>query len=296
MVKKKITMRPLTERRAMIEQGTDMSISHQCEVLQIHRSGLYYTPVPEREENLQLMRMMDEQYFKTPFYGVRKMTEWLYDEGYNVNHKRVKRLMNVMGWQTIYRQPNTSKPDKEHLVFPYLIKGLKISRANQVWEIDITYIPMLRGFMYLCAIIDVHTRYVVNWSISNTMTATWCRQVVEEAIAMHGQPEIINSDQGSQFTSLEYTELLTKREKPILISMDGKGRCLDNIFIERLWRSVKYECVYLYAFEDGIQLYNGLQHYFQFYNNTRIHQSIEYRTPASLYLNEVLNNEVEKAA
>jgi putative transposase len=242
------------------------------------------------------MRLMDEQYFKTPFYGVRKLTEWLYHEGYDVNHKRVKRLMNLMGWQTIYRQPNTSKPNKEHPVYPYLLKGLTINRANQVWAIDITYIPMRRGFMYLCAIIDLHTRYVVNWSISNTMTATWCRQVVEEAIAMHGQPEIINSDQGSQFTSLEYTELLTKRDKPILISMDGKGRCIDNIFIERLWRSVKYECVYLHAFEDGVQLYNGLQRYFHFYNNERIHQSLDYKTPASLYLNNPLIINVGQAA
>jgi len=280
----------------MIVKEKDMSISHQCELLQIHRSGLYYTPAPEREENLQLMRLMDEQYFKTPFYGVRKLTEWLYHEGYDVNHKRVKRLMNLMGWQTIYRQPNTSKPNKEHPVYPYLLKGLTINRANQVWAIDITYIPMRRGFMYLCAIIDLHTRYVVNWSISNTMTATWCRQVVEEAIAMHGQPEIINSDQGSQFTSLKYTELLTKRDKPILISMDGKGRCIDNIFIERLWRSVKYECVYLHAFEDGVQLYNGLQRYFHFYNNERIHQSLDYKTPASLYLNNPLIINVGQAA
>jgi putative transposase len=280
----------------MITKEKDMSISHQCELLQIHRSGLYYTPVPEREENLQLMRLMDEQYFKTPFYGIRKLTEWLYGEGYDVNHKRVKRLMNVMGWQTIYRQPNTSKPNKQHPVYPYLLKGLTINRANQVWATDITYIPMRRGFMYLCAIIDLHTRYVVNWSISNTMTATWCRQVVEEAIAMYGQPEIINSDQGSQFTSLEYTELLTKRDKPILISMDGKGRCIDNIFIERLWRSVKYECVYLHAFEDGIQLYNGLQRYFHFYNNERIHQSLDYKTPASLYLNNPLIISVGQAA
>ena len=280
----------------MIVKEKDMSISHQCELLQIHRSGLYYTPAPEREENLQLMRLMDEQYFKTPFYGVRKLTEWLYHEGYDVNHKRVKRLMNLMGWQTIYRQPNTSKPNKEHPVYPYLLKGLTINRANQVWAIDITYIPMRRGFMYLCAIIDLHTRYVVNWSISNTMTATWCRQVVVEAIAMHGQPEIINSDQGSQFTSLEYTELLTKRDKPILISMDGKGRCIDNIFIERLWRSVKYECVYLHAFEDGVQLYNGLQRYFHFYNNERIHQSLDYKTPASLYLNNPLIINVGQAA
>jgi putative transposase len=276
-------VRPLSERRAMIEKGKEISISQQCKMLQIHRSGLYYKPLPESEENLQLMRLMDEQYFHTPFYGVRKLTAWLSQKGYDVNRKRVKRLMGLMGWQTIYRKPNTSKPNKEHFLYPYLLTGLNTNRYNQVWATDITYIPMRRGFMYLCAIIDLHTRYVVNWSISNTMTSEWCTKVVDQAITMHGQPEIINSDQGSQFTSLDYIELLTQREKPISISMDGKGRCMDNIFIERLWKSVKYECVYLHAFEDGVQLYNGLQQYFNFYNHERIHQSLDYKTPASVY-------------
>jgi putative transposase len=258
-------------------------MTRQCLLLQIHRSGLYYAPVPESEENLHLMRCMDEQYFKTPFYGIRRMTAWLRHQGHRVNRKRVKRLMELMGWQTIYRKRNTSKANKLHPVYPYLLRDLAITRPNQVWAIDITYVPMRRGFMYLCAIIDIHTRFVVNWGISNTMTAEWCRQLVEEAIEMHGQPEIINSDQGSQFTSFEYISLLTERECPIAISMDGKGRAIDNIFIERLWKSVKYECVYLNAFEDGVKLYEGLQQYFRFYNTERLHQSLDYNTPESLY-------------
>lgn len=264
----------------MIDRETDMSISHQCRMLQIHRSGLYYTPCVESEENLLLMRLLDEQYFITPFYGARKLTKWLQQQGYNINKKRVKRLMNLVGWQTIYRKPNTSWKNKTHPVYPYLLKDLKIERSNQVWAIDITYIPMRKGFMYLCAIIDLRTRYVVNWNISNTMTADWCRSIVAEAIEFHGKPEILNSDQGSQFTSDEYTSLFDDEMK---ISMDGKGRCIDNIFIERLWKSVKYECVYLHAFEDGARLYEGLGQYFSFYNNERMHQSLDYKTPASQY-------------
>jgi putative transposase len=250
----------------MIEKGIDISLCRQCELLQIHRSGLYYTPVPESEENLHLMRLIDEQYYKTPFYGIRRITAWLRNLGYKVNRKRVKRLMELIGWQTIYHKRNTSKKSKENPVYPYLLKDLDIDHPNHVWATDITYVPMRHGFMYLCAVIDVHTRFVVNWGISNTMTSLWVRQIVEEAIEMYGQPEIINSDQGSQFSGFEYTSLLTERDKPIAISMDGKGRAIDNIFIERLWKSVKYECVYLHAFEDGVQLYEGLQKYFQFYN------------------------------
>ncbi len=267
----------------MTEKNIDICLYRQCELLCIHRSGLYYKPVSETEENLQLMRMMDEQYFKTPFYGIRRLTAWLNQKGHPVNRKRVKRLMELMGWQTIYHKRNTSKRNKMHAIYPYLLKDIIISRRNQVWAIDITYIPMRRGFMYLCAIIDVHTRYVVNWSISNSMTALWVRQIVEEAIEMHGQPEIINSDQGGQFTSEEYVSLLTERETPVAISMDGKGRAIDNIFIERLWKSVKYECVYLHAYEDGVKLYEGLRDYFHFYNTERLHQSLDYKTPESLY-------------
>jgi putative transposase len=264
----------------MIDPKMKLRITHQCRLLQIHRSGLYYSASAESQENLLLMRLMDEQYLKTPFYGIRKVARWLGLQGYRVNRKRVKRLMEVMGWRTIYRKPNLSKPNKQHLVYPYLLKGLQITHRNQVWAIDITYIPMRKGFMYLCALIDLHTRYVVNWSISNTMTADWVKEVVQEAINMHGKPSIINSDQGSQFTSSEYTSLFNQHMK---ISMDGKGRAIDNIFIERLWKSVKYECVYLHAFEDGVQLYEGLGEYFLFYNQERLHQSLDYKTPAALY-------------
>lgn len=277
-------MRPLHERRQLLDKNhLRLSVAAQCRALSIHRSGIYYKPAPESEENLQIMRLLDEQFFLTPFYGVRRLTPWLESKGFHANHKRVKRLMDLMGWQTLYQKKNTSKRKKGDAVYPYLLRGLEVNRRNQVWAIDITYIPMRRGFMYLCAIIDLHTRYVVNWSISNTMTAEWVRTVVEDAMAEHGQPEIINSDQGSQFTSYEYTSLLLQREKPVAVSMDGKGRAIDNIFIERLWKSVKYECVYLNAFEDGVQLYNGLNEYFRFYNHERFHQSLDYKMPASLY-------------
>jgi putative transposase len=281
LVEKKTSVKPLKERRLMIERDIDIGIGRQCELLGIHRSGLYYAPLPESEDNLHYMRLLDEQYLKTPFYGIRRITRWLNKKGFKVNRKRVKRLMGLMGWQTLYRKPNTSWKNKENKIYPYLLKDLKIEHKNQVWGIDITYVPMRRGFMYLCAIIDLHTRYVVNWGISNTMTADWCCQLVEEAIDIHGKPEIINSDQGSQFTSLEYIESLSSKE--IRISMDGKGRAIDNIFIERLWKSVKYECIYLNVFEDGVQLYKGLDAYFNFYNTERFHQALDYETPESLY-------------
>jgi putative transposase len=279
MAQKKITVKTPAERRAMIRKDNKMPLNHQCELLSIHRSGLYYKPVPESDENLCLMRLMDEQYLRTPFYGEPKLTAWLNIKGYHVNHKRVERLMKLMGWQTLYRKPNTSKPGKRRLIYKYLLKGLKIDHSNQVWAVDITYVPMRKGFLYLCAIVDLHTRYVLNWSISNTMTSEWCCQILKEAIEQHGKPEIINSDQGSQFTSDEWFAAC----EGIQISMDGKGRALDNIFIERVWKTVKYECIYLHAFEDGVQLYEGLKEYFQFYNYERIHQSLDYKTPASLY-------------
>jgi putative transposase len=269
----------LEGKRAMIEPSITISINRQCELLQIHRSGLYYSPATESKENLHLMRLMDEQYYHTPFYGIRRLTAWLKTKGYNVNGKRIKRLMKLIGWQTLNTKRNTSKPNKENPAYPYLLKGLDIKYRNQVWVVDITYLPMRKGFMYLCAILDLHTRFVVNWSISNTMTATWCRQVMDEAIARYGKPEIINSDQGSQFTSNEWIEAC----QGIQISMDGKGRCIDNIFIERFWKSLKYECVYLHSFEDGVQLYNGLSKYIHFYNYERLHQSLNYQTPAARY-------------
>ena len=282
------------ERKSLID-FSDLSVSKskQCELLSIHRSGLYYQPVGESEENLTLMRLMDEQYMRTPFYGIRCMQAWLATQGYLVNRKRVKRLMGLIGWHTIYRAPNTSLANKEHKTYPYLLKDLKITHQNQVWAMDITYIPMRRGFMYLCAIIDLHTRFVVGWSVSNTMTAAWCVEVVNEAISNYGKPAIFNTDQGSQFTSEAFTQNL-KYEK-IQISMDGKGRAIDNIFIERLWRTVKYENVYLYNYDNGMSLYSGLVGYFMFYNQERLHQSLGYKTPQSVYqLNNKNNNKKQK--
>lgn len=273
-------MKPIEERRKMIQPDVELSQRRQCELLTIHRSGLYYQPAAETEENLFLLRLMDEQYLHTPFYGKLRLREWLKGEGFTINVKRVRRLMEVMNWKTIYRKPRTTKRNKLHAVYPYLLKGLTIDHANQVWAIDITFVPMRKGFLYLCAIIDLYTRQVMNWSVSNSMTSAWCASVVQEAIAQYGKPEIINSDQGSQFTGYEYTSLFDDQMK---ISMDGKGRALDNIFIERLWRSVKYECVYLHVFEDGVELYEGLKKYFHFYNHVRVHQSLGYKTPASFY-------------
>jgi putative transposase len=266
----------------MINVKHQLSVVKQCSLLDLHRSGLYYKPCHESEENLRILRLLDEQYFKTPFYGIRKLTAWLKKQDFKINRKRVKRLMELMGWQTLYRYKSTSEPDKQNRLYPYLLKGLRVTRPNQVWAMDITYVPMRKGFMYLCAIIDLHTRYVVNWSLSNTMTAEWCKQVAEEAISLYGTPEIFNTDQGSQFTSEVFTGLL--KGENIQISMDGKGRAIDNIFIERLWRTVKYEQIYLHVVEDGVQLYEGLHAYFDFYNNQRPHQSLVYETPAYCYL------------
>jgi putative transposase len=258
-----------------------LSLSRQCDLLEIHRSGLYYSPVPECAENLMLMRLIDEQYYKTPFYGLRKVTAWLKSLGHHVNKKRVKRLMDLVGWQTIFRRPRTTIATPGHKVYPYLLKNLPIERVNQVWAMDISYVPMKTGFMYLTAIIDLHSRYVVQWSLSNTMTAEWCAEVLKEAILEHGTPDIFNTDQGSQFTSAVFTDVLHANN--IQISMDGKGRAIDNIFIERLWRSIKYEDIYLKCYEDGLALYQGMKAYFGFYNGERLHQSLGYETPATRY-------------
>lgn len=275
-------MKSVADRRSMVDkEHSCLSVVRQCYLLGIHRSGLYYQPCAESQENLDIMRMLDEQYFKTPFYGVRRLRVWLQNQGYRINRKRLLRLMRQMGWQTLYRRKSTSDPDKQNKVYPYLLKGLLIERANQVWATDITYVPMKKGFMYLCAVIDLHTRFVLNWSVSNTMSAEWCKQVVDEAIQQYGCPEIFNTDQGSQFTSGIFTALL--RDNKIQISMDGKGRAIDNIFIERLWRTVKYEHIYLHVADDGLKLYQGLKTYFIFYNEQRPHQSIKYQTPSAYY-------------
>lgn len=270
------------ERRMLVEQeDKQVSIIKQCELLEINRSGFYYEPVEESKENLKIMRIMDEQYLTTPFYGVERLLVLFMALGYKINKKRIRRLMKVMGWQTLYCMPCTTHIEASAYKYPYLLKGLPIVRKNQAWAIDITYLPMKSGFMYLCAVIDIHTRYVVGWGVSNSMTAQWCTEIVQQAIASHGKPEIINSDQGCQFTSEVYTQMLKGNE--IKISMDGRGRAIDNIFIERLWRTVKYEHVYLHVYEDGLGLYKGLQQYFTFYNDERRHQSLQYETPLTMF-------------
>jgi putative transposase len=258
-----------------------LSIRRQCALLSLHRSGLYDTPCGESAENLGVMRFLDEQYLKTPFYGVRRMTAALNAAGYEVNEKRARRLLRLMGLEAIYPKPNLSKPAPGHRIFPYLLRHLEITRSGQVWAIDITYIPLAKGFLYLVAIIDLYSRYVVGWSLSNTMEATWVCDTVRAAITRHGKPEILNSDQGSQFTSEIYVNEL--KGNNIQISMDGKGRAIDNIFIERLWRSVKYEEVYLNPPKDGLDLHDRLTRYFHFYNNERLHQSLDYRPPVTFF-------------
>lgn len=271
------------ERRKLIDTvHLAICIQRQCELLSIHRSGFYYTGGVESDLNLDLMKVIDEHFLKYPFKGSRRMTVWLNEQGYQINRKRIQRLYQLMGLRTIYPKPNLSKSDPAAYKYPYLLKGLTINRNNQVWAIDITYIPMKKGFMYLVAIIDLNSRYVVNWSLSNTMEAEWICETVKEAVRLHGKPEILNSDQGSQFTSNAYIAMLIGLE--ILISMDGKGRAIDNIFIERLWRSLKYEYVYLNPPADGLELYQGANGWFSFYNEERHHQSLNNKKPSEVYL------------
>ena len=273
---------PLAKRYSFIEpQNNRLSIVKQCSILSLRRSKYYYEPIAESAENLSIMLWLDKQYFDTPFYGVLRLTTELQSLGYTVNAKRVRRLMKLVGWKTLYQPPRTTIADKASYKYPYLLKGMIFERANQVWEIDITYLPMAKGFMYLFAIIDVYTRFIVGWGISNTMTAEWCASITNEAILTHGKPEIINSDQGSQFTSEVHTKLLNDNE--IKISMDGKGRAIDNIFIERFWRTIKYEDIYLKTYENGLSLYQGVKKYMHFYNTKRKHQSLNNKTPTVLY-------------
>jgi putative transposase len=257
--------------------GGLLSVVRQCKLLGISRSGLYYQPKGISEEDLTLMKLIDRQYLVTPFYGARKIAVCLKIQGYRVNRKRVRRLMQIMGLKAIYRRPRTSKPAPGHKIYPYLLNGLKITRPNHVWAADITYIPMARGFLYLVAIIDWYCRYVLSWRLSNTMDAGFCVEALEEAL-QKGRPDIFNTDQGSQFTSEAFTVLL--EQHGVKISMDGKGSYHDNLFIERLWRTVKYEEVYLKAYQDGRDARVGIGNYFRFYNNERPHQALGYRTPA----------------
>jgi putative transposase len=249
-----------------------LSIVRQCELLSMSRSGFYYEPVGETAENLALMRLIDGQFLETPWYGARQMARHLCRGGHPVGRKRVCRLMALMGLVAIYQRPRTTVPHPEHVVHPYLLRGLVIDRPNQVWCADITYIPMARGFLYLVAVMDWATRRVLSWRLSNTMDVEFCVAAVEEALARYGTPEIFNTDQGSQFTSPRFTGLLS--EASVRISMDGRGRWMDNVFIERLWRSLKYECVYLQAFETGSEVRAGLARWIGYYNPASQHPSI----------------------
>jgi putative transposase len=266
----------------MIEPGHPyLSIRRQCQLVGLNRSTFYYRPVGESDLNLHLMRLIDKQYTKTPFYGWPRMTAHLRRQGYAINHKRVRRLMRTMGLQAIYPKRRTSKAARGHKVYPYLLRKRRITRPNQVWSADITYIPMLRGFMYLVAVIDWYSRYVLAWQLSNTLDGRFCLEALERALAQ-GQPDIFNTDQGAQFTALAFTSRL--EAAGIRISMDGRGRALDNVFVERLWRTVKYEHVYLHEYERVPELEKGLHEYFSFYNHERLHQSLSYQTPVEVHL------------
>jgi putative transposase len=265
----------------MVEaQHSDISQRRQCQLLGLNRAALYYQAVEESAENLQLMRLLDEQYTHYPFYGVLKMTEWLRTQHYQVNPKRVRRLLRKMGLMAVYPKPNLSRAALGHKVYPYLLRGLRIERVNQVWSTDITYVRLSKGYVYLVAIIDWFSRYVLSWELSVSLDTTFCMSALEKALQSQ-RPAIFNSDQGCQFTSQEFTARLFK--EGIKISMDGRGRALDNIFVERLWRSVKYEEIYLKDYEDVKEALKGLGSYFAFYNQERLHQSLGYQTPEAVY-------------
>ena len=258
-----------------------ISIRRQCELLGLNPSTLYYHPCGESAFNEMLMRLIDEQYLATPFYGTRRMVEFLGREGHDVNRKRVRRLMRLMGLEAVYPKPRLSLADKQNPVYPYLLKGMTIDRPNQVWCTDITYIPLRRGWVYLVAVMDWATRFVLSWEVSVTVDASFCIEALERALANWGTSEIFNSDQGSQFTSHGFTQVL--RDAKVKISMDGVGRCYDNIFIERLWRSLKYESVYIHDWQTVAEAVIGLARYLEFYNHQRPHQALDYRTPAEAY-------------
>jgi putative transposase len=262
-------------------KASNLSIARQCRLLNLQRSSYYYRPKPIKAEDLELMRLIDEQYLKTPTWGSRSMRNHLRRLGYKINRKHVQRLMRLMGLEAIYPRPKTSRPHPEHKVYPYLLRNLNIERPNQVWCTDLTYIPMNRGFMYLVAIMDWHSRKVLSWRLSNTMETDFCVEALEEAIRRYGTPEIFNTDQGSQFTSEDFTGVL--KEHGIDISMDGRGRAQDNIFIERLWWTLKYNYIYLRSFNNGADLRKGLRGWFSFYNRERFHQTLDNLTPDEVY-------------
>lgn len=257
-----------------------MSVRRQCELLGLNRSSLYYEPTGETAEDLRLMRLIDGQYTAHPYYGSRRIMRWLIERGEEVNRKRVQRLMRIMGLEAIYPKPRLSRPGEGHRIYPYLLRGVKVERPDQVWSTDITYVPLPGGFMYLAAVIDWYSRYVITWRLSNTLDGAFCLEMLEESLRS-GKPEVFNTDQGVQFTAAAWTGRLLSAG--VAVSMDGKGRCLDNVFVERLWRSVKYEEVYLHRYEVVPQLVRGLDRYFAYYNEGRLHPSLGYRTPAVVY-------------
>lgn len=271
----------MSEIRSLIDPNDEKSIRFQCNALEVSRSSLYYVHKGESKENLEIMRKMDEHFMDRPTAGVLRMQDFLLTLGMVVNHKRIRRLLRLMGLMAIYPKRNLSKLGDRKYIHPYLLKGLVIDRPNQVWAIDITYIPMKTGFMYLTVIIDVYSRFIVGWGISNSLDAEASLAVLKQAISDYGTPEIINSDQGSQFTCEAWIEYLQSRE--IKISMDGKGRAIDNIFIERFFRSLKYDHIYLRPAADGLELYQGVKEYMYLYNHKYAHQGIGREIPATLY-------------
>jgi putative transposase len=271
----------------MIDKADEtMSMRAQCELLGLNRSGLYYKPTAMSAINIELMHMIDEEYTRHPYVGVARMVAYLRDAGKKCGAKRVRSLMRVMWFEAIYPKPDTSMPNLQHRVYPYLLRDVEINRVNQVWSTDITYIRLSHGFAYLVAIMDWHSRSVLSWRLSNTMDVSFCLEALDEALNEYGSPEIFNSDQGSQFTSAEFIDRL--KAQHISISMDGRGRALDNIFIERLWRSVKYENVYINGYETMLEAQKGLADYFKYYNFDRLHQSLDYKRPMAVYRHGLL--------
>ncbi len=281
-------MTPAQRRELVDRRHRHLSVVRQCALLGLSRSSLYYRAKVTSQQDLSLMRELDRQYLETPFYGSRRMRASLERQGMPVSRKRVQRLMRVMGLRAIYRQPRTTRPAPERRVYPYLLRNLAIIRPNQVWAADITYLPMARGFLYLVAIMDWHSRYVVAWRLSNTLEADFCAEALIEALGQ-GTPEMFNTDQGSQFTSRGFTQIL--QEHSVRISMDGRGRYQDNIFVERLWRTVKYEEVYLKAYANAGEARRELGAYFRFYNERRPHQALGYRTPAEVFYGQTVEEE-----
>lgn len=265
----------------MVDRKDPLPVTRQCALLDLPRSTFYHVPRPVSEEELALMALIDRCHLKHPFYGSRRIRDWLGDEGHQVNRKKVQRLMQTMGLAALYPKRNLSLANQAHKVYPYLLKNIVIDRPNQAWATDITYIPMARGFVYLCAVIDWYSRRVLSWRLSNTLDTRFCIDALEEALERHGPPDIFNTDQGSQFTSDDFTQVL--KDNGIRISMDGKGRWVDNVFVERLWRSVKYEEVYLRAYDSIGAARESLARYFTFYNTKRRHQALDRRTPDSVY-------------